>query len=92
MKVTAIRTPLVKLNDDLLEIIKKSLSSISEKSVLVVASKIISFCQGRIIKKTLPGKEEKYALARQEADFYLEPVFSKYHIILTIKNHTLAIK
>jgi putative folate metabolism gamma-glutamate ligase len=91
MKVTPIKTPLVKQNDDLFSIIKGSVKTLPENSVLVVTSKIISYCQGRIVKKTSTDKEEKHSLVRKEADLFLDPHLSKYQTILTIKNNTLAV-
>lgn len=91
MKVIAIKTPIVKRNDNLFKIIKASIETISERSVLVITSKIISFCQGRIIEKTTNQRCEKYKLICQEADYYLEPLHSQYNITLTIKNSTLAV-
>ncbi|PIS09697.1 putative folate metabolism gamma-glutamate ligase [Candidatus Beckwithbacteria bacterium CG10_big_fil_rev_8_21_14_0_10_34_10] len=91
MKVTAIKTPIVKKNDNLLDIIRDSIKTIPENSVLVITSKIISYCQGRIVKKALGGRNEKHSLVRQEADLYLEPSYSQYKMMLTIKNSTLAV-
>ena len=91
MIVIAIRTPLVKQNDDLFEIIKKSVTTVPEKSVLVVTSKIISFCQGRVVSKGKGRSAEKQRLVRKEADYYLEDSYSKYDLMLTVKNHTLAV-
>lgn len=91
MIITVIKTPIIKVGDNLFDTIKGSIDKIPEKSVLVVTSKIISFCQNRIVKKTTGDKSEKHKLAKQEADYYLDPHSSKYNIMLTIKKHTLAV-
>jgi len=91
MQITAIKTPIVKLNDDLFEIVKSSVKFIPEESVFIVTSKIISYCQGRVVAKTTEDKSEKHNLIRSEADLYLEPHSSKYNLMLTVKNHTLAV-
>ncbi len=91
MKVNPIQTPIIKTNDDIFCIIKNSIDKIPEESVLVITSKIVSFCQGRIVKKATGDKSEKYELVKQEADYYLDSHSSKYNIMLTIKEHTLAV-
>ncbi|MFC1711524.1 coenzyme F420-0:L-glutamate ligase [Patescibacteria group bacterium] len=91
MNVNAIKTPLVKKGDDLFKVITMSVDKIPEKSVLVIASKIISFCQHSFVKKTSLKREEKHKLIKKEADFYLEPHSSKYNLMFTIKNSVLAI-
>lgn len=91
MQVTAIKTPIIKEHDDLKQIIKENVSNIQEKSVFVITSKIISYCQGRLVEKKSENRAEKHDLIRQEADYYLEPNLSKYDMILAIKNHMLTI-
>lgn len=91
MITTAIKTTLIKEDDNIYEIIRKSIKKIKENSVLVVTSKIVSFCQGRIIKKSPQEKLEKQNIIKEEADLYLDPHLSQYNITLTIKNSTLAV-
>ena len=91
MIVTPIKTPIVKQNDNLFKIIKKSIPQLAEESILVVTSKIISFSQGRIVKRTTKDQSEKHQLVKKEADDYLEPHSSRYKVMLTIKNNTLAV-
>lgn len=91
MIVTVIRTPLVKQNDDLFKVIKKSVKTFPDKSVLVITSKIISFCQGRVVNKGKGRPAEKQQLVKKEADYYLDGSYSKYDLMLTVKNHTLAV-
>ncbi len=87
MKVTAYKTPLVKAGDDLFEIIAQSISTIPERSVLVVASKIVSTCENRFVPKVSGTLEEKHELSKQEAEYYMEPNTSKYGTMLTIKGN-----
>lgn len=91
MKFTAIKTPIVKEHDDLFEIITDSIEKIPEKSVLIVTSKILSYAQGRLVEKELGTKQEKHQLVKQEADYYLPSSYSKYDMMLAIKNHTLTV-
>ena len=51
MIITPIKTNLIKEGDNLFEIISKNIKKLSEKSILVIAAKIISICQGRVVKK-----------------------------------------
>lgn len=96
MKITAIKTPLVKKNDDLKKIIADSIKSLPEKSVLAIASKIVAYSQGRLIPKDMSLDEkaqraEKQAIVRREADFYLEPNESKYDLMVTINKQIIAV-
>lgn len=91
MITTAVKTPLIKQNDNIFEIIRKSVREIKENCVLVVTSKIVSYCQGRIVKKSPLDKRQKQKIIRHEADLYLDPHLSQYNITLTIKNSTLAV-
>lgn len=107
MHTFAISTPIIRPHDDLLDIIDQAIAADSrlrgklpEGSVLAISSKIISYCQGRLVAKKHSeaqgaSKEtacaEKHALVAQEADLYLDPHSSKYNLMLTIKNSTLAV-
>lgn len=107
MQVQALQTRLVKANDDLLQVIDESIAAdtklqahLPENSVLAISSKIISYCQGRLVKKTQSetqgfskeqARAEKHALVQQEAELYTDPHSSKYDLMLTIKDSTLAV-
>lgn len=87
MQVQALQTRLVKANDDLLQVIDESIAAdtklqahLPENSVLAISSKIISYCQGRLVKKTQSeiqgfskeqARAEKHALVQKEAEHYL---------------------
>lgn len=87
MNVIAIKTPLIKAGDDLRQVIAASLPTLPERSILVISSKVISTSENRFVPKVTGEREEKYALVRQEADYYTEPHASKYDLMLTIKNN-----
>lgn len=92
MKVEAIRTPIVKPGEDLVEFFKKILPKPEEKSILVITSKIVSYAQNRLLPKLAPEeKARKHQFVREDADWYLEPDSSKYNLMLTIKNSLLAV-
>lgn len=88
MKIKSCKTNIVRPGDSLLKIITQHISHISEKSVLVITSKILSICQNRILSKD--AVQDKLALIRQEADLYLEGDYiQNYGVCLTIKNDIL---
>lgn len=92
MNVTAFRSPLVKVNDNLEDILLHTLpNQLEEESIVVVTSKIISFCEGRLVEKTSDEKSEKHRLVEQEADYFIDPHSSKYNLMLTIKNNWMFV-
>lgn len=87
MKLTPIKTPVIRRGDNLWPIINRAFSDISEASVVVVTSKIISLCQRQTVLKV----KDKYELVKQEADLYLDRSLSIYRMAIAIKNNTLAV-
>ncbi|HQL11194.1 MAG TPA: hypothetical protein PLR62_02245, partial [Candidatus Woesebacteria bacterium] len=88
MKVIALKTPMIKIGQQLRPIINQSIKEnfpdgLPERSVLVVTSKIIAYEQGRLVPtlaaergREVTREEErarKHQLVRQEADYYLDP-------------------
>ena len=87
MKVTTIRTEkITPFKISLFEVLDRNLKDFKEESVLAITSKIVSICEGRVVKI---GKEDKNSLIKKEADWYLPRSLSKYNFILTIKNNIL---
>lgn len=89
MKVKAIKTKLLKPpKDDLFGAMLHSLKKVSERSVLIVASKAVSIHQGRCIPKAkVPHKDQ---LIAREADRYLpRSMVPNRYAVLTIKNNIL---
>ena len=87
MKVTPVRTGVVKANEtDLSEIIKNALAEIPDNAVLAISSKIVSLCEGNVIKV---GETDWDQLVRKQADLYLPKGDNPYGVYLTVKNHTL---
>jgi len=91
MKITAYHTPLIKAKDDIFQIIADAIPYLPERSILVVASKIVSTCENRFVPKLTGDKAEKHALVRQEAELYTEPHSSKYDLMLTIHRNWLFV-
>lgn len=84
MKVTAYKTPIIRANQSLTDIIAQTIPSLPERSVLVIASKAFSTCEGRFVAKN-NDPEQKTKLVQQEAELYTDPHSSKYHLMLTVK-------
>nr|AIA19189.1 F420-0:Gamma-glutamyl ligase [uncultured bacterium] len=85
MKVKAIKTKKVVPGDDLFEILDRYLPKLNEGDVIAIASKIISICQGDVVRND--GKTKKYDLMVKEADYYLPEEYVNYGIHLTIKDN-----
>jgi putative folate metabolism gamma-glutamate ligase len=89
MIVTAYKTPKIVVGSELLATLDGSLPKLQENSVVVVTSKIVSICQGRVVKND--GTITKRDLIHREAQLYMEEGASeKWGIILTVKNDTLV--
>lgn len=83
MKVKAYKTKKIVSEDKLFDILDKYLpKKINEKSVVAVSSKIVAICEGRIEK--IVSDEQKDALAKKEAEFYLPREYNQYGFMITI--------
>ena len=88
MIIKTVKTDKIRLNSHTINnVIDASVSSLQEKSILVVTSKIISLCEGRAVKI---GDAEKSDLVIQESQQYLPPELSPQRITLTIANNLLV--
>lgn len=89
MKVTAYKTKKIIAGDDLFEILDKYLPKrLTEKTVVVVSSKIVSICEGRIVKRI--SDDQRDFLAIREAELYLPRNLSKYGYMVGIKNGIMS--
>lgn len=87
MTVKTIKTERVRVGSgDLRSFLDKNLNFFSDRSILVVTSKIISLLQGRVVKI---GDREKIDLIKEESEYYLDPEESKYNFSIAIKNGIL---
>src|SRR3989344_5422156 len=93
MEVTAIKTrKLVPPKDDLYGAIRESLPTLSERSVVVVTSKVLAIHQGRCIRQEsgIRNNELRDALTRDEADWFVKrEIVPGEHLLFSIKNNTL---
>jgi len=91
MLVRVIKTrALMPPQDDLFSLFRKNFSefSLKEKSIIVIASKIVSIWQGRCVK--IGSKLNKDDLVKKEADFYLDrSEVPKGYVMLTVKDNIL---
>ena len=91
MLIRAIKTkPFIPPKDNLFSLIKESFLDVNlkEKSIIVVASKIVSIWQGRCLK--IDSIKNKDDLIKKEADFYLDRnEVPKGYVMLTIKDNIL---
>lgn len=71
----------------LFEVLDKHLPDVSDQSIVVITSKIVSICEGNVIKI---GKVDKAHLIQQESEYFIPPEQSRYRITLTIKNNLLV--
>lgn len=89
MEVTAIKTKPILPGDELSSILDQYLPKLREGDILAVTSKIVSICEGTVVKND--GITDKLALIRQEADAYLDiPLSETYGVTITIKNSLLV--
>jgi len=91
MQVSAYHTTLIRAQDDICQVIANAIPSIPERSFLVIASKIASTVENRFVPKTTTDKSEKYELVKKEAEFYLDPLASKYNMMLTVKRNWMFV-
>ena len=84
MKVTAIKTEKVTpKSTTLVALLDQSLKKFPEQSILVITSKIVALCEGRV----LPHAPISEKTLRQEADYYLPGTASRYSVPITIKDN-----
>lgn len=81
MHITAIHTEKVTGdNQGLLSFLDTHIMQFREKSILVVTSKVVSICEGRVVKI---GSVDKQKLIESESEYFIPPSESKYNITLT---------
>lgn len=88
MNVTAIRTDRVRPGEEpLLAFLDRSLSSLADRSILAITSKIVALCESRFVSKEDGLKEETVAT---EADYYLPKEASPYGVPITIRDNAFV--
>lgn len=87
MKITPLKTKVITVGDNLLEVVDKSISDMPNKSILAVSSKIVSICEGRVLKEDKFDKDE---LILKESQYFLPRNKNPYNVSLTITHNILA--
>jgi coenzyme F420-0:L-glutamate ligase len=83
MEIKAIKTRIFKPNENILNFIENHLPKITEKSIIVVTSKIVALSEGRFVEKINEAIKKK--IIKSESDFVLP---TKY-VYFTIKDGTV---
>jgi len=87
MKVNVIHTEKISpQSNTLLELLDKYIPALEEASIIAITSKIVSLCEGNVLKLDENNKEE---LVVSESQYYLPPTISQYGYHFTITNDTL---
>lgn len=71
---------------DLFELLDAALPKLEEGSIVAVAAKIVSLCEGRVVS---PETSRKDDLIARESQWYLPRTSSKYDLCFTITHHML---
>jgi F420-0:gamma-glutamyl ligase len=88
MKITPLKThAIVAKGDTILDILDKYLPRLSDGTVIVITSKIISLCEGSAVAAT--GEADLEKLVIENSDYYLPKSFNKYGFNFTITNNTM---
>lgn len=77
---------IVPAGPDIFGVLDEYLITLSEGSVVVITSKIVAICEGRVVPVGSVAKEE---LIKKEAQYYLPSGISKYGISFSITKNTL---
>lgn len=87
MNIRAVHTDIVTPNTfSVIELVDKYVTAMGEGDVLIMSAKIVSLCEGGWRKS-----EDTDALAREQAELYIEPIESKYSQMLTVARGTLLV-
>jgi F420-0:gamma-glutamyl ligase-like protein len=89
MTVKAIKTHKITTEDkNILDIIDRYITTLSEGAILIVTSKIVAICEGSVTPIDSISKEE---LVISQADKYLPKETNTFGLIVTIKDSILAV-
>ncbi len=85
MKITTIKTnKVISTENSIYAVFNKYVKTVKVNSIVAITSKIISICEGRIVK--IDGTD-KDALIKKEAEYFLPRERNKQGVMLTIKNN-----
>lgn len=87
MKITALKTHKIQLDESINDILDQHIPTLTEGVIVAITSKIISLCQGRTVPKN--SVQSKYELVKKEANAYLAQTHNLCNVHLTIKHNIL---
>jgi len=87
MQITAYKTAIVNIGDDIFSILDDSLLKLQNKSIVAITSKIISLCEKCVISKNTD--RSKLDIIQDNADAYIAHLYSHANVVLTIKDNIL---
>jgi dihydrofolate synthase / folylpolyglutamate synthase len=88
MRIFSIKTHKIRpFESNLLEILDRYLVNFKEGSIVAITSKIVSICEGRVVRTK---DTDKHELIEKEAEYFLPPEENKYNITLTVKGNLLV--
>lgn len=87
MNIRAIGTEIIRhKSTSVTSLLDSFVSQVSERSILVITSKVVSLCEGRVREKAGVSKS---VLAQEEADMYIPAEENRYGITLSVKHNML---
>jgi len=90
MQIKTIKTHKITAKDDSLEtLLDRYVISMEEKSVLVVTSKVVAVCEGRVVKINSDDPNQKDNLVRDNAQHYVPREHNEYGFAVTITHNKL---
>lgn len=88
MNIQTVKTDKITVGSQtLFGLLNLAIAVMEEKSILVVTSKIVSICEGRVVKI---GDKEKINLIKEDAQYYIPPEQSPLAITLTVTRNLLV--
>lgn len=91
MNITPIKTHKITSTDkDILAVIDKYVPNLEKNSILVVTSKIVSICEGRIQKINHETElKDKEKLVKEESEYFIDKSENQYGFYLTVTQNLL---
>lgn len=87
MNITVYKTDkITSRSHELFALLDSTLPALTENSVVAIAAKIVSLCEGRVVTMENADKD---SLIAQEADLYLPRTSSRYDVSFTITHNML---
>jgi putative folate metabolism gamma-glutamate ligase len=87
MKIYPIKTHPILVGESISEILDRYLTSLTERTIIAITSKVISLCQERVVPKACV--DNKFELIKREADAHLREQDSLHGTHLTIKHNII---